>query len=462
MKQTAVIFLFLLGSCIKPSYYQTQQTSLNALYENDFAKSLAELEKNEYLKVDFNANLYQIEKGRLLFLMGKYEEASKLLIEAELSMEDWKTFHYRNSNGESKYIVDKRYTTDGSPLPPPPAEVGDLIAFPSGKVRGSYGYTTVASYKSPRKLNFICNDYERPLINFYVGLCGVQLRDDKPMVEAKRLNNLMENLDTRKFAMNPGQVNYATNPFIPLTSGIFYESMGDYNNALIEYEKAVTCFEDKYCYANYGVNMPTQLLIDVLSILKKLGFSDRIEIFTKKYPWVQTEKTTVNNTVILLVEEGFVPPKDQEVIWYYDGQPSTVKIKGSTAKTQSTATTRVIIRDQNNMPANAVVGLNQNNLKGEAIMNFDYGMKVVLRERLLLENVRNSDNVNGSMMSGITNHDTRNWQNLPAKVYYYRVPLSSSANEISISYYNIKGEKKMQKATVSQQAKTQVLYFFLN
>jgi len=95
-------------------------------------------------------------------------------------------------------------------------------------------------------------------------------------------------------------------------------------------------------------------------------------------------------------------------------------------------------------------------------MNFDYGMKVVLRERLLLENVRNSDNVNGSMMSGITNHDTRNWQNLPAKVYYYRVPLSSSANEISISYYNIKGEKKMQKATVSQQAKTQVLYFFLN
>ena len=462
MKQTTVILFFLLASCVKPSYYQTQTTSLNALYQNDFAKSLAELEKNEYLKEDFNANLYQIEKGRLLFLMGKYEDASKLFIEAELSMEDWKTFHYRSSKGESTYLMDKRYTKDGSSLPPPPSKTGDYFSQNYSQVRGSYGVATTASFKSPRNLKFICNDYERPMINFYVGLCGIKLNDDKPYVEAKRLNILMQNLDIRKFPMNPGPVGYATNPFIPLSSGIFYEAMGDYNNALIAYEKAVMCFEESYCYANYGVRMSTQLLVDVLSLLKKLGFQDRVEIFTKKYPWVQADKSTINNTAILIVEEGYVPLKDQEVYWIVNGRTTSEKPRWSNQGSQSTKNTRVIVKPQNYMAANSIVGLNQTEMKGAVILNMDYAMNEVMKERLRIEGIKDTAAQASSMNSSIQNNDTRNWQNLPSKIAYYRVPLSNTTNEISISYYNIKGEKKMQKATVSKQAKTQVLHFFLN
>lgn len=464
MKQTIVILLFLLASCVKPSYYQTQTTSLNALYENDFAKSLAELEKNEYLKEDFNANLYQIEKGRLLFLMGKYEDASKLFIEAELSMEDWKTFHYRSSKGESTYIIDKRYTKDGSPLPPLPTRTRDYCGENSPEVRGSYGVVNTVNIKSPRNLKFLCNDYERPLINFYVGLCGIKLRDDKPYVEAKRLNILMQNLDIRKFPMNLGMVGYATNPFIPLSSGIFYEAMGDYNNALIAYEKAVMCFEDSYCYVNYGVRMPTQLLVDVLSLLKKLGFQDRVEIFTKKYPWVQAEKSTINNTAILIVEEGYVPLKDQEIFWVFNGKITMEKPKWTSSGSQSVKNSRVIIKPQNNMAANSIVGLNQTDMKGAVIINMDYAMNEVMKERFILEGqqTNTTGNISGSANNSVKNSDTRNWQNLPSKIAYYRVPLSNSTNEISISYYNIKGEKKMQKATIVKQAKTQVLHFFLN
>ncbi len=462
MKQSLKILLILFSSCVKPSYYKTQETTLNALYQNDYAKSATELEKNSYLKESYNQNLYKIEKGRLLFLMGKYEEASKPLIEAELSMEDWKTFHYRNTKGESTYLMDNRYTTDGSPIPPHSSVTGDYFNQNSSKVRGSYGYATSASFKSPRKLNFVCNDYERPLINFYVGLCGVKLQNDMPFVEAKRLDLVMQNLDTRKFPMNPGPVAYATNPFIPITIGIFYESMGDYNNALIAYEKAIACFENKYCYAHYGVKMPNQLLVDVLSLLKIMGFADKIESFTKKYPSVRAEKSEILNSAILILEEGFVPAKDQEIIWYYDGKPSTQKIKGSKAQSQSTKKTRVIIQNQHNKGANASIGLNQNRLNATVIMNMDYAMNVVMKERIALEDEPHSSNVNGSMNSNILNNDTRNWQNLPSKISYCRVPLSNGNNNLVVNYQSTSGQKKQQIASISKKNKTQVLHFFLN
>ncbi|MDZ4666880.1 MAG: hypothetical protein SGJ00_03245 [bacterium] len=169
------------------------------------------------------------------------------------------------------------------------------------------------------KTNYVCYDFERPFINFYIGLCGVMMQDDKPLIEAKRLQSLKEQLDLRKFPIHPGNVNYSPNPFIPLVSGMFYEFMGEPNDALISYKKALEAYENKFCFMNDGVEIPNYLVSDVYHLMNKLGFYDQAERFKKQYKKLVQTYYAKQDYLLLLVEEGYVPVKEKLVGYFSNG-----------------------------------------------------------------------------------------------------------------------------------------------
>ncbi|MDZ4666881.1 MAG: hypothetical protein SGJ00_03250 [bacterium] len=120
---------------------------LYKLYQGSTAEALQLFNQSALLKEPCNDNLRDIERGLLLFLLHKYEESAKQFIPAEARQENWSTIHYTDVNGFSSYLQDKRFTKDGSPLPPPSKNMDEMFYQGANGVRGSYGQVSTMTLK---------------------------------------------------------------------------------------------------------------------------------------------------------------------------------------------------------------------------------------------------------------------------------------------------------------------------
>lgn len=463
MKTPLIFLVLLLSACTHEGYLYHNQETLKYLHSGNYEASLNSLEKNKYLKTDYNRDLYHVEKGRLLFLSGKYEEAARELIPVELTMEDYKSFFYRSINGVKTYQIDNRYSKDGRPIPSSqPNSVSEMVDY-NKRVGGMSSSYQTGSFKSPEKLNFAFYDFEKPLVNFYVGLCGIYLNDEKTSVESRRLDLMAESFALRKFPLN-SQVNaYSENPFVYLMSGIFYEQNGDINNALISYEKALEAYNQPYCYANYGLRLPWQLVKDVYRLNRQLGFKDRMALITQKYGYLPDSTDLAPNTMLILVEQGHVPVKKLDVVWYKNGAGpypdkqfygyvvKTSRIQMVPQMAPSVRTESIAIDGKTNT--------------GELICNLDYEMDVIIKNRLAAEHKPLPPPPNpptkNTTVYNTTNYDSRSWQTLPSGISYFRVPVSASHREVSISYSTWGGQHKAVQVKANLKSPVQVVHVFL-
>ncbi len=451
MKTIQWLSLLFILSCAKPSYYQTNKKALDAYYQNNYTQALNEIEKNKYLCADYNKLLYLLEKGRLLYLQGNYEAASQLFIEAEQAQEDWNSFFYRDINGHKTYLMDNRYTRDGTPLPPPPKNMDEAMDQGAAGVRGSYGSASTITFTPPHKTVYACADFERPLVNYYIGLCGLQKLDDNPIIEAKRLELLMQQLDTRKFPPMPG--NYSSNPFIYMCQGIFYESKGELNDAFIAYEHALKAFEDPACIINYGLSLPQQLKQDLLDLSKQLGFMDKYSSYAKRFNQAQQD-LPLNSSLVLLIEKQHVPHKDSKLLWLVPGQPEPFEQNPHTAAWVKINKVFVAPSAQ---PVNevSVEAAGQTYLPAP-INNLEYMMMEATRTRIATEQRINTGAGANKQLTAVHNYDTRNWQTLPAAIDYVRIPLGKGMHELKIRY-QLNGKWVEQPVQVNIQQSRQVM-----
>jgi len=439
MNKLYLLVLVLLTSCAGPSYYHSQQPMLDKFYQGKYEEAISLLDKTTSLSKPYNENLRDIEKGRILFLMKKYEEAAKQLILAETRQEDWSTIHYTDINGYSTYLQDKRFTKDRSPLPPPPANHEEMMDQGANGVRGSYGQVTNFTFKSPMKTNYVCYDFERPLINFYVGLCGAMLKDDKPLIEAKRLQLLMDQLDLRKFPIHPGNINYSTNPFIPMVIGTFYEYMGEPSNALISYKKAFEAYESKYCFLNYGVRTPSYLLNDIFYLTQKLGFNDQLEQLEKKYPKTKNTKSSKEDFLFLFVEEGYVPVKEKVLGFYTHGnlpQSTPQNIPGEIMGTYVSSVQPI------QSSYNLALFVGDQLWEGALISNPQYIMLEPMNKRFLHESGFLINELGNANKSSTKNPNTRSWQTLPGRIHCFKIPIDNSKKNLKVTYTDRFGASK--------------------
>lgn len=403
---------------------------MDAYYANQYNTALLELEQNKYLKQPYNAILYNLEKARLLYLNNNPKDASTLLIEAETWLDDNGKKYYRDLMGNKVYWADNRYTIDGRPLPPPPKNMDEAMDQGS-YVRGSVGYAMVPHFKSVAKTTYLSTDIERPLLNYQIGLCGIALHDDKPLVEAKLLYALNDKLNVRKTPV--GSANYSPNPFLHLCSGIFFEAANELNSAFIAYELALKSYNDSNCLANYGIKLPQQLKTDLILMSRKLGFTDRYERYKQQF--ALTPKETGQPQVLLLIEINHTPHKDigktkeSEKFPY----PYIKKVSGTVS--------------------NLSVTIDSTFYKAPIINNLQYqlgNVAATIMETTFYKNMK------WTVSERYKNYDSRNWQTLPAQICYTRVPLKAGVQQVSIRYFS--DDKLVQKnITISMKADDRVI-----
>lgn len=403
---------------------------MDAYYVSQYDSALVELEQNNYIRQSYNLTLYKLEKARLLYLSNKPEEAAKLLIEAEATLDDNGKKYYRDLMGNKVYWSDNRYTIDGRPLPPPPKNMDEAMDQGS-YVRGSVGYAMVPHIKSPAKTTYLCTNIERPLLSYQIGLCGITLHDDKPLVEAKLLYALQDKLNIRKTPVGPN--NYSPNPFLHMCSGIFFEAANELNSAFIAYELALKAYNDSNCFANYGVLLPQQLKTDLMLMSGKLGFTDRYDKYKNQFALTRTE--TNQQQVLLLIELNHTPRKNIGKTKENEKFPYPYIEKVSAAATNLTL---------------AIDGVTY---EAPIINNLQYQLGDVAATAMKTVFYKN---IKWTVEERYSNYDSRNWQTLPAQICYTRVPLKAGVQQVSIRYFS--DNKLVQKSiTINMNAADRVI-----
>jgi uncharacterized protein len=232
--------------------------------ERNYEKAAQSLGHNKLIKKDRNALLYNLEMGKLHRLQNDFVKSNYYLNIADGLIEN-----------NTKSVAD----------------------------------IALANLVNPMQQFYRGEDHEQFMTHFYKALNYASLGQmEDAVVEARRIT-LSTNAQGDKFRNKENR--YSKDAFALNLQGMIYEMAGDINNAFIAYRNAVDIYlksDNEY----YGVKMPMQLQQDLLRTATSLGFTNEQQQYEKAFNVSYSEGNAVNGELILFLEEGQAPIKQEK------------------------------------------------------------------------------------------------------------------------------------------------------
>ncbi|ANW97402.1 hypothetical protein AXE80_02070 [Wenyingzhuangia fucanilytica] len=420
------------------TYHQLSAKYQHEVLSGEFDVAMKSIDNNKFLTKDRNELLYCLEKGKIAYLKGDYKLSNELFNKADLLIEDHKV-----------------------------SKVGEALAVLS----------------NPEKTTYKSEDFEKVAIHYYKALNYIFLNSyDEALVEAKRINLQLQEIND---AYPAGKKNrYTTDAFALNLQGLLYEVTGNLNDAFISYRNAVELYqENEGTY--FGVNIPTQLKKDLINSAHRLGFKDEelrySELFQIKY---EAKPNDFKGDLVVFWESGLVPYKSQT---YFTFTSLPGNNNGFVSIANEELGISFPVPTGNHNSNGGFSDLNVFNIafpkyedrapyftNGKVILNNnvseEYKLELVedyktiafqtLKDRTireigkiairvatkkLSENIVRNQNENLGAVLGLINAltektDTRNWQTLPNKIYYTRIPLNQTENKVKVQVKTNNGE----------------------
>ncbi|MDH5392642.1 MAG: hypothetical protein OEY11_05595 [Gammaproteobacteria bacterium] len=376
--------LFVLQGC---SHYGAKTKGVRAKLESgrpDLA--LREFEQQSHDSSD--KVLTYLHKGMLKRMTGEYQQSNKDFEVAKKEMEDLYTTSITRSVGS--------------------AVVND----------------TVREYAGDR--------YEQVLIHSYMALNYIAIGQ----IDSARVEILQADVKMREWGETPME-----DPFVRYLSGIIFEALGEYDQALVAYRKAVDVY--KKTISKHGLPVPMQLKHDLLRMLSYEGLRNELHQYESEFGIRFDEAAEQNKGyLIAILDNGLGPVKSQQTIMTW--APSIrqrLKIALPTYKGRAKATraARVAI-DGKRYDFNTV-----ENIDGMARKSLEEELpaitvralaRMVIKHKTSKEAEKRGGGLMGlafkigGMVSEIA--DTRSWSSLPQEIQLIRVPLAQGTYNADI------------------------------
>lgn len=363
----------------------------------------------------------------------------------------------------------------------------------------SYGAEALAIITNPSVKPYAPEDPEKVMVNFYKSLNYLELgKFESALVEARRINILLQQLnDQYKNRKN----RYSNDAFAHVLMGLIYEASNDHNNAFIAYRNAAEVYDSLYT-KQFGLYLPEQLKTDLLRSASINGFQDELHHFEKKFGRTYSHQPLGDKgQVVFIWENGFGPVKDDWSINFsiIRGSGGLVTFQNSElgisfpfflsdfgASSSSlndlnfirVAFPKYLIRPT--VYESAVVEANGQKVDLCKAQDMTYLLVKSLRDRMSREMAnsllrlaakksleavaRDQDKTVGlivNIFNAITEQaDTRNWQTLPAEIYYTRIVLPAGHQTLSFTARSPEGRSVTRQISVDvRQGKTTFVSF---
>ncbi|MEQ8323237.1 MAG: hypothetical protein RIC15_08400 [Vicingaceae bacterium] len=421
----SLLLIFLLQSCL--TYYDRNRMFNEEFARGDYGKADHLIEKNKFLLRPRNKLLYLLEKGVVSQLRGNFEESNKLFEEAYIFVEDFE----RN-----------------------------------------YGQEALALLTNDMMRKYGGEDFEKVYINYYKAINFIRLDDlESAMVECRRVNIRLDEI-TDKYK---SEKKFKRDAFAHTLMGILYEATGDENNAFIAYRNAYEIYSKDY-KEFFNMEIPKQLKKDLLRTASQNGFYEELERYEKEFSMkFDRKKTRPKKELIAFWHNGFGPVKQEWSINFFliRGQGGAVTFVNeqygmnftfyarsnddyatlSDVKVVRVAFPKYSERKHGLTGAKLTYGqvdhqlelledINKIAVKSLNDRMFREMSKALLRLALkqAAEAAARKENENLgaalSVFNAVTEKaDTRNWQTLPAQIFYVRVPMDSESNTVGFTTY---------------------------
>lgn len=333
-----------------------------------------------------------------------HDESDKVLTYLHKGMLKRMTGAYKQSNAD--FEVAKK-------------EMEDLYTTSITKAVGSTVVNdTVRDYTGDR--------YEQVLLHAYMALNYIALGQ----IDAARVEVLQADVKMREWGETPLE-----DPFVRYLSGIIFEALGEYDQALVSYRKAVKVY--KTTISKHGLPVPKQLKYDLLRMLTKEGLRNELRQYEAEFG-IKYDDSAENGKgfVIAILDNGLGPIKSQHTITTWApaiSQRLKIALPTYVGRSPKTRPSRVVINDksyQMNTVEN-IDGMARKALEEEMpSITLRAVARMVVKHKAAKEAEERGGQYGGLLglafkIGGLVSEiaDTRNWSTLPQEIQLVRIPV---------------------------------------
>lgn len=389
----------LLGGCAS---YTEETREIRSLYRgDDYKDALKKLESSSLKDESKNRLLYRLEKAMILDRMGEGDKARRLLIEADK-------------------IADQLYTT-------------------------SISRTAATFIMNEGASDYSGEDYEKVAIHTQMALSFLEDKNyESARVEAKKINNKLQEINQQ---YEDHKNRYAEDGFARYLSGCIYEARGEFDDAIIDYAKAIELYNGDYArFVDGGV--PDSLVKAYYRLLVKRGRNERIPALEKAYPKiVASAKASAKEAddmgeVIVVHEYGHIALKEAEnIVLPIGGQ--VVRFSFPVIRKQSSNWGRTGFTDEksgkfyageNVQDMDAIARFSLEDRRGRLVAK--QAARLITKGALTEQAYKNFGPLGGiaaNVYSAVSETaDTRSWTLLPSAYFISRARLSPGTHQLKI------------------------------
>lgn len=391
-----VLLLLLLGGCA--SYSQSHLAIQQSLFNNNPAQALKLLEKNSY--DDKDLFLYHADKAILLRILGKYSESNLEIERAKKQVAEFSATSI-TEEGAAFIINDSTRTYTGTPV-------------------------------------------EQVMLNIYAALNYLELHQ----TDSARVEILQVDTRLRSFIEDEPDNPLSFDPFARYLSGIIFEDLGEWSDAMIAYRKAYNAYLSHQ--GLYNVDIPQQLKESLILLSNKIGLKEEQKNYEKTFNLKLANLSSLRSKkteLIFTFHNGLAPIKKEHSMQlfapttgryvrislpaYYERNNSVSKLRIKIINLQRVATTELteditslaIKTLASHMPAITARALARAAAKDKIAS--DAGEKNPLFGLFV-------------NLAGIATEraDTRSWLTLPAEIQTARMTIPQGTHTLAIELLN--------------------------
>ena len=298
-------------------------------------------------------------------------------------------------------------------------EMADLYTTSITKAVGSAVVNdTVRDYSGDR--------YEQVLLHSYMALNYIAMGQ----IDSARVEMLQADVKMREWGETPLE-----DPFVRYLSGIIFETLGEYDQAIVSYRKAVKVY--KSTISNHGLPVPNQLKKDLLRMLAKEGLRNELRQFESEFGMKYDGSAEKDKGfVIAILDNGLGPVKSQHTIRTWApaiSQRLKIALPTYTGRAPKTRRARLAINDQTYGfdTVENIDGMARKALEAEMpAITLRAVARMVVKHKAAKEAEKRGGQYGGLLglafkIGGLVSEiaDTRNWSSLPQEIQLVRIPV---------------------------------------
>ena len=283
--------------------------------------------------------------------------------------------------------------------------------------------------------------YEQLLLHAYMALNYIQLGQP----DGARVEMLQANVKMMEWGDEPEE-----DAFIRYLGGIIYESLGEYDDALISYRQAYIAYKEK---GGEQYPLPSnELKTDLLRLLAWQGLWDEYKSYRKEFGMATYKPAKQSNNfgeLIVFLNNGLAPVRSETAVYIF-----------STEVQQNLRVAFPVYKTPKQSLLTAQVAVNNRQYALETVEDIDAlarysltqdmpGIMARATARAVVKyNTQSTAQDNGSLaglLVTITNiaterADTRSWTTLPQEIQLKRILLPVGEHEVQLQMVNAAGQ----------------------